>query len=492
MAEGEAKLKITLQDLATKGLSNLKGLLSGFLAPIASIAAAFASLKIFVIDSVKAFAEQEAAISKLNIAMKNQGIFTQELSKHYVDFAGKMQQTTRFADEQVIENMALLTSFGLLGNQMTAATKAATDLSIGLRIDLRTASMLVGKAFEGHTETLSRYGIEVDDAIPAGQKFDAVLKAISKSFGGAAQADALTFAGRIEQMRNKFNDLQEEIGQRLLPVGNKFLEWISQALDKVGLFIKQRDKVLQSLKNEQDTLAGTAAMYQRHAEGIPERVAAELAEITQKIAIREQELEAIQKVENEKIAKQLETKGKSLAMAQDESKKHKDILDQRKKDFQSTLEFISTLQQAKTKELQIVGKIAGISMATIDTFVAANKALASVPPPFNFVLMAAVITAGLANVARISGVPLAHGGMVLPSHGGTIATIAEAGRPEAVIPLDDRRTTEKLRETLGGETVININAGVIVADDISVERFAKLIDEKLFELRRNGETVAFY
>ena len=125
----------------------------------------------------------------------------------------------------------------------------------------------------------------------------------------------------------------------------------------------------------------------------------------------------------------------------------------------------------------------------MDTYAAANVALRSAPPPFNFALAALVTAAGLANVAQISGVKLAEGGMLMPQSGGVRATLAEAGKPEVAIPLDDERTTEKLRETLGGggNTVI-IQAGVIVADDYSLNEFAQKLDEKLFELQRNGRS----
>jgi len=44
---------------------------------------------------------------------------------------------------------------------------------------------------------------------------------------------------------------------------------------------------------------------------------------------------------------------------------------------------------------------AQIGSAVIDTYVAANKALASAPPPFNYIAMAGVIMSGVANVKKI-------------------------------------------------------------------------------------------
>ncbi len=56
---------------------------------------------------------------------------------------------------------------------------------------------------------------------------------------------------------------------------------------------------------------------------------------------------------------------------------------------------------ALTKENSKVAVAAQIGNAIIDTYVAANKALASGPPPYNYVMMAGVIASGIANIKKI-------------------------------------------------------------------------------------------
>lgn len=55
-------------------------------------------------------------------------------------------------------------------------------------------------------------------------------------------------------------------------------------------------------------------------------------------------------------------------------------------------------------------KAFAIAEAITSTYVAANKALASAPPPFNYILMAGVIAQGLANVQRIRSQQLQESG----------------------------------------------------------------------------------
>jgi hypothetical protein len=81
--------------------------------------------------------------------------------------------------------------------------------------------------------------------------------------------------------------------------------------------------------------------------------------------------------------------------------------------LQSTFSTIATLSSSSNKTIAAIGKAAAISTATIDGYVAINKALASAPPPANYALAAAVGAATAANVAKIAGVQgLATGGVV--------------------------------------------------------------------------------
>lgn len=95
-----------------------------------------------------------------------------------------------------------------------------------------------------------------------------------------------------------------------------------------------------------------------------------------------------------------------------------------------TLSNLATFQNAKTKELAAVGKAAAIAQAYMDTYRAANLAIATVPPPWGYALAASSTALGLANVAQISGVQLAVGTGYVPHdmdariHEGEIVTPA--------------------------------------------------------------------
>lgn len=215
------------------------------------------------------------------------------------------------------------------------------------------------------------------------------------------------------------------------------------AQEKADLEKKLSDEILQLTDNEFD--------YKRA------KVEEELAQ-AERLGIDKTTIEAARELQLESIMKQ-ETAAKAK-----EIKAQAALDEQKKKDFASTLQFISTLSTAKNKELALIGKAAGIANAYINTSVAVTRALAAAPPPFNFVLAAAVGAAGAAQIATIAGVQLEKGGLVPGSAGGTDATIGEKGKPEAVLPLTDARAMAAVGKAIAdaggsggsGTTVINI------------------------------------
>lgn len=488
----------------------------------------------FAVSSVEAYAKQETATNKLQVAFKNQGVEVSSATKDAVDYAAALQKVTAFADEDIIASEALLAAFGSTGDQLKKATKAALDLSHGLGIDLHAATLLVAKASEGNTTALSRYGLKISSTIPEGEKFAAVLEKINEKFGGSAQAALDTVAGKVTNLRNRLVDIQEDIGHFLLPVLDFWVKKMGDASDAVKKLTgseedgaKGRQLTINSLEEEKAALIASTSVghgqYQmtrslteaeaHRLEMITKSINMEkkkLAEETHGTAVRtklahedtseldkktkemlmkyqgytkmmmgldskmsmdraslfaarftqeenNQLMDQVTKLQNAgkyEQAKQLMEQAYRDASQKEEDEELKERLARNKKraeDFKSTLQFISSLATAKNKELAAIGKAAAIGVATVDTFQAANKALASAPPPWNFGLMAAVVAAGMVNVAKISGVKMAEGGMVLPRDGGTLATIGEAGKKEMVIPLDDPRSKKEIQSLLQDE-----------------------------------------
>lgn len=95
-------------------------------------------------------------------------------------------------------------------------------------------------------------------------------------------------------------------------------------------------------------------------------------------------------------------------ISEDEAARAKAAIDIRYREarLESTrtmLDTLASLQSSSNKKLAAIGKAAAIAQATIDGVLAVQKALASAPPPLNFVQAAIVGAVAAANVAQIAG-----------------------------------------------------------------------------------------
>ena len=105
---------------------------------------------------------------------------------------------------------------------------------------------------------------------------------------------------------------------------------------------------------------------------------------------------------------------KIIAIEKAAAKKKKEIQIQGVADGLSTISNLTELfagkSQAQQKKAFKIQKAVNIATAVLDTYRAANAALTSAPVPFNFIAMAATITAGLVNVKKIASTEFNGGG----------------------------------------------------------------------------------
>lgn len=236
---GEVEVKLTLNAGDFKktmgdskaALQDFSGGAKAFIGELAGIFS-FAAIADFFKKSLEAYAEQEAAMAKLTRALENHGLASESMVKHLEDQSRTFEQLTGVEDNLITSAQTVLINFGLQGAAMDKATKAALDLSAATGIDLNSAATLLGKAFEGNTGTLSRYGIQVSKNLDPTKKFSQVLQEVQSKFGGASTAQAETFTGQMKLLGDAFNHLQEEIGKLLAGESGGIVKWITSLVQK--------------------------------------------------------------------------------------------------------------------------------------------------------------------------------------------------------------------------------------------------------------------
>lgn len=157
--------------------------------------------------------ESENAVSDLNVALKQAGLYSAASSQEMQDFAGQLQAITIYGDEAVLASANLLLSLTNLDTKgVQQATMAAANLAATLNIDLQTATEMVSKAINGNTMAFSKLGIQIQKGGTDSERLTNLLAALSTQ-AGAAEAKTKTYAGATAQLGNAQGELSEVLGK---------------------------------------------------------------------------------------------------------------------------------------------------------------------------------------------------------------------------------------------------------------------------------------
>ena len=203
----------------------------------AAAAAAGAAAIAIGIEGVKAAIADEKAQTQLALALENATGATQAQIKATEDSILQMSLATGVADDQ------LRPALGRLVRSTGDITKAQDLLSTALDISAATGKPLeavansLGKAYDGNTAALGKLGIGLDAAELKTMSFEQVQGRLTELFGGAAAANADTYAGKIARVQVAFDEAKETVGAALLPILDKLLKFINDnALPAINAF----------------------------------------------------------------------------------------------------------------------------------------------------------------------------------------------------------------------------------------------------------------
>jgi len=228
--------KTTIQNFSSEAKEsltsgfNIKDMITGLIG-FDIIKSSFSAITGFIKGSINAFADQEVANKRLEAAFRATGMGTEASAKELIDYASTLQQITRFSDDSIIKMMSFLATFKMSGSEIKNVTPIVLDMAEALDMDLKSAAMLVGKAFAGEYGTLSRYGIIIDENRVKTEGFAYVIEELSKKFGGFATEIGDTTAGKITKLSNAWVDFKEAFGGKVAtPVLTPILTWLTNLL----------------------------------------------------------------------------------------------------------------------------------------------------------------------------------------------------------------------------------------------------------------------
>ena len=202
--------------------------------------AALSKIGDFITGSIAEASEWNKVIAQTEAVVKSTGAAAGFTAQQFAEMAQDMSATAGnsiFSDDAILGAENVLATFTQIqGTSFKGATQAILDISQAMGTDLQSSALQVGKALNDPVagiSALSRVGVsftedqkaliksmvEVGDVAGAQQ---VILAELGKEFGGSAAAAVDTFAGQQVVLSEQFKDVQQSLGESLMPVLMRF------------------------------------------------------------------------------------------------------------------------------------------------------------------------------------------------------------------------------------------------------------------------------
>lgn len=182
-------------------------------------------------DSIKAAKDAQVAEANLRQALRASGKSYKQYGKQIDATLQKTSKLSAFDDEELSDSFAkIVRSTGNVQKSMKGMALAA-DIARARNVSLETATKAVERALNGNESAFSRLGIQSNKNKDATDE----LEKAYKKFGGSAAAFGKTATGAQLRFGVAVENLQEKIGQKLLPVLTRltlraidFIDWVDK------------------------------------------------------------------------------------------------------------------------------------------------------------------------------------------------------------------------------------------------------------------------
>ncbi len=154
-----------------------------------------------------------------------------EAAEEMGNFASSMQQVTNFEDDQLLALMSKLSQTFKLNKdeiqQLVPLLLDFTEANKATGMSVESAFDLMGRALNGHTAMLGRYGIVLDDTRLKTEGVSYLVEKLGEDYGGTAEA----LADLRLQNANAWGDIQETVGDMLTTLINPLLQGLRLLMD---------------------------------------------------------------------------------------------------------------------------------------------------------------------------------------------------------------------------------------------------------------------
>lgn len=213
------------------------------------LAAVGAGLIAAGVDAVKSLMRIEKLGAQTAAVIKSTGGAANVTAKHLNNLADSLEKTTSTEAESIVEGANLLLTFKNIKNAagqgndvFDQTTEVMVDMARAMGTDVKSGAIQLGKALNDPImgiSALSRVGVTfskdqqdlIKTLVKSGKTMDAqkiILKELQSEFGGSGAAYADTFAGKMDNLGNRFGDVTERIMSKLMPALGDLMDFVEK------------------------------------------------------------------------------------------------------------------------------------------------------------------------------------------------------------------------------------------------------------------------
>lgn len=159
----------------------------------------------------------EAAHARMETSLKNVGVQYDQVKGKVAAYDSSMEKLG-FSNADAENSLSRLILATKDLGRATQDEALAADISRARHIDLQSATDLLTKVEQGRFTVLTRLGIASKEQVAQLHNAREATALLTQLYGGQAQAYAETFAGKLEVLKAKSEDLAKNIGLRLIPI----------------------------------------------------------------------------------------------------------------------------------------------------------------------------------------------------------------------------------------------------------------------------------
>jgi len=164
--------------------------------------------------SIKAFAQDDAAVQKLSRTLDNLGLSYEQTNVE--NFIAGLESTYHVADDLLRPAFSKLVQVTQSYTKSKELLTVALNASAGAGVDLSTTISDLSQAYVGNLKGLKKYNLGLTNAELATKSFAEIQALLNKTFAGQASLAADTYAGKLDALTIASGNAKEIIGKGLV------------------------------------------------------------------------------------------------------------------------------------------------------------------------------------------------------------------------------------------------------------------------------------